>query len=366
MNNKKTNSYGKLLVFFLVAVILVLSFGFVADGWQPSTSKNENSGNADGNNGFFQNGEVDNNKFQEGNVYIPEHISPLTGLESEELTSTRAPLAISMSTATALYGISYADMLIEFPIENGDTRFLLMTTDYEKLGKIGSISPTRAYISTISKAFGTILVSNGDDDKKSYPSAAASALRFDLSAVPGYHYTEYNQFAYTNGDLLLCALSNSGLLQAETAISLPYSFATYGEEISGSISASSVSLPYSQGKETELIYSQADRTYTMAKSGTALHDMLNDKTPKFKNAFILFADTTTYETQDGTHLVMNSIGSGAGYYVTMGTATPITWTVTENGQMTMYDANGSILTANRGTTYIGFFKSSWINENLIK
>ena len=366
MNNQKTNSYGKLLVFFLVAVILILSFGFVADGWQPNTSKNENSGNTDGSNGFFQNGEVDNNKFQDGNTTIPEHVSPITGLETDELLSARAPLAISMSTSSALYGISAADMLIEFPIENGDTRFLLISSNYEELGKIGSISPTRAYISTISKAFGAILVSDGEDDRKSYPSAAASALRFDLSLIPGYHYTEYNQFAYTNGDLLYCGISNSGLLQAEITTALPYSFAAFGEETSGDISATSVSLPYSQGKETELIYSQADGTYTVAKSGTALHDMLNDKTPKFKNAFILFADTTTYETQDGTHLVMNSLGSGAGYYVTLGTATPITWTVAENGQMNMYDASGKVLTVNRGTTYVGFFKSSYINENLIK
>ena len=368
MNTSKSNSYGKLLVFFLIAVILVFAFGFVADGWQSDTEPEPDSGDNDNNDNNTdkadENTDGQENESKEPEVYIPTYVNNLTGLEVTEEDSKKRHTCFVMSSSAALYGISSADLIAEIPIENGSTRLVAFMSDSSVLGKIGSIEPTRGYISNIAKNFGASLISYGNDDTKIYASADISASHFDLTKYTGYHYTEYTQFVYTNGDLINAGLSNSGIASASSAKPmLPYVFTDFGAEaVVGTDNAKTVIIPYADGAETELYYSAADGLYTFAKSGTVKHDMLNDKTVKFQNVFILFADTVTYETKDGSQMIMNTVGSGSGYYITGGTAINITWSATESGSVSFYDELGERLTVNRGSFYIGYVKSSLTDE----
>ena len=370
MNNQRTNSYGKLLVFFLVAVIMVLSFGFVADGLQNEKVPNENSGNTDRDDNSSLSGDADNENDSGKNegstdneVYIPEYVSKLTGLEVTEQLASRAPVSIALSSSSALYGISSADILIEIPTENGESRFLFVTEDYKSLGKIGAVLPTRGYISSIADSLGTILISYGRDDGDT----SGSKMHFDLSIYSGSHYTEYNSYVYTNGDLISHGIANSGIGSIISPTLMPFEFADFGTDCTaGKTSASTVILPYGQSTSTELIYSDSDKTYSLVKSGVAVHDRLNDKTPKFKNAFILFADSITHETKDGSHLTLHTGGSGDGYYICDGTAQKISWSCDDSGKMNFFSESGEVLIANRGSSYIGFVKSSLYNEVLIK
>ena len=85
--------------------------------------------------------------------------------------------------------------------------------------------------------------------------------------------------------------------------------------------------------------------------------MLNTANIEYDNAFVLFADSVTYETTTGTELVMNTVGSGNGYYMTSGTYSPIKW-IADGDTMTFYDENDNKLAVNRGTSYISFVKST--------
>lgn len=379
MNTSKANGYNKLLVFFLIAVLLIFAFGFVADGWQlVQVPDEDNNGKTDD-----ENGDADENKDpnqdkngddgqepevpeepKEPEIYIPEHVDYLTGLETTEELSRRRPISFVMNSSSPLYSISRAQIIAEFPLENGESRLLAFATDTDKLGKVGALSPTRAYISNISKSFGSILVSCGNDDTKEYQRVDVASSHFDLTKFTGYHYTEFQSFCYSNGDLIDAGISNANIGTAtNNRLLLPYVFNAFGaEDIVGETTAKSVVIPYSADNVTELYYSEDAGGYTFVKNGSVKTDMLCDKSVVFENAFILFADTVTYEGADGVQMIMSTIGSGTGYYVTGGTLINISWSVTSSGDMTFTSETGERLVINRGSSYIGFFKSSRVDE----
>ena len=368
MNTNKTGGIGKLVAFFAIAVAMLFAFGLVADGWQlfdpnepdsgeDATEGNETDENTDGN----QEPEIP----EEPEVYIPEYTDPLTGLETTEESARYRPIAFVMNPQAPLYGISGADILAEIPVEGGETRLLAITSGKKKLGKIGSLAATRDYISNISKFFGAVIVSAGDDDKIEYSGCDVTSSSFDLSKQSGYSYTEYTHFHYTNDDLILAGLTNSGIsTMNNAAISLPYRFLPFDAEspIIGTESARCATLQYSESSSTELYFSDDDGRYTLSKGGVIKKDMLNDKPLKFDNVFILFADTVTYENADGSSMIMNTVGGGVGYYLTGGTLTKISWESTLSGSMTFHTEDGQPLTVNRGTSYIGIKKSSKIAD----
>ena len=65
-----------------------------------------------------------------------------------------------------------------------------------------------------------------------------------------------------------------------------------------------------------------------------------------------------YESAEATELVMNTADRGTGYYATMGTVIKIRWEASESGSLCFYTEDGEKLTVNRGSSYIGFVKSS--------
>ena len=379
MNTSKANGYNKLLVFFLIAVLLIFAFGFVADGWQlvqvPDEDNNgkteDESGNADENKDPTQdeNGEGENEpeipeEPKEPEIYIPEYVDNLTGLETTEELAKRRPVSFVMNSSSPLYSISGASIIAEFPLENGDSRLLAFATDTDKLGKVGALSQTRGYISNISKSFGSILVSCGSDDRKDYESVDVAASHFDLTKFTGYHYTEFQTYCYSNGDLIDAGIANANIGTAVNSRQLlPYVFNEFGAEaITGGANAKSVVIPYSADNVTELYYSEDIGGYALVKNGAVKTDLLCDKSVTFENAFILFADTVTYEGADGVEMIMSTIGCGTGYYVTEGTLMNISWSVTSSGDMTFTSEEGERLVINRGSSYIGFFKSSRVDE----
>ena len=366
MNSTKTGSYSKLIAFFLIAVILLCTFGFAVEGWQ--TGDQELSDAAGNNSGENTANDSDSELPPEEETakpaepIIPKYINALTGLEITEDESKNSHICLVFSANTPLYGISSSDILVEIPTEGDTTRYIVFTSNAKKLGKIGYISPTRAYIYNISNFFNIPLISYGNDDSLVYDSLSHSS-HFDLIKYSGYHYTEYSLFNYTNGDLLTAGLNNSGIGNMVTLPTLPYKFNNFGNaNIIGSISAKSVTIPISSTATTEFYYSASDEKYTMRQNGSVKKDLLNDYALSFDNIFILSADTVTYENENSTQMIMNTLGSGKGVYISHGSAQSITWTTDSHGDLTFYDEAENQLTVNRGSSYIGYIKSSKIFE----
>lgn len=360
MNKPTFSNYAKLIAFFVVAVLLVVGFGFTTEGlWTSNAQSNTDDTPSEPQSNITPNETVKPPENNVPTVKIPEYFNYLTGLESTEENSRKRHFAFVLDSSAPLFGTSSCDIIAEFPTEENSTRLLAFTNTTERLSKIGSMTASRAYISNVARFFSSVIIAKGDDGKTSYESCATSGAFFDMERHAGYYYTEYSQFVYTNGDLINAGIYNANVnTTAEPDGSLPYYFVDYGKSVSKKDkSAKSVLLPFSDKNETELYYSTADGSYTFNKNGAAKNDMLTDKKVTFKNVFVLFADTVTYETSASTEMVMKTIGSGSGYYITDGHYQDITWQSDATGVMTFLDSNGEKLVINRGNSYLGFIKS---------
>lgn len=361
MKSLKTSSLFRLAALLLISVITICMVGFVTQGWQSEPPNQPESGETDENNG-----NTDENTDGGGETVIPEPPSPpeythyLTGLVVSAEESRQKPLCFVMDAASPLYGIYGSPLTIEIPIEGGQSRLLVYRNHTQNLGKIGSIAEGRDCIIRLTDFFGGIAIYNGEIAQKTPTAPTVGRFNFNLAAHSGYAYTENTSYLYSNGDLLLAGLQNAGIsISATEAASLPFSFTAHNSDpIRHRLSAQTVTIPYSDANETGLYYDVSAREYLLAKGGQTKTDLLNGKATSFKNAFVLFSDATTYESADRTEMIMDTDGGGTGYYFTEGSATAITWHIDALGKLTFFNEKGEILTVNRGTSYISYYKSA--------
>ena len=373
MNKNTLSNPVRSIAFFLTAIILACTFGFTVDGWQAEKEDEKNENIAQNpeqppENSEGENKEENNEQEQppeEPEIYIPEYTDRITGLEVSAELAGAISLAFVMNAELPAYGISFADMLCEIPVEDGGTRLLAFLSRTDNLWKIGSITNTRGYISNIAKYFGAAVISLGSDDTMPYNKCDTAGMELDLSKSQGYHYTEYMSNVYTNPDLLASGLENAGI-EKDTSITspLPYNHTDFGAEkiVYAEQVASVVRIEHSANSVTELRYDEETASYVVYKNGSEITDSLNGNTVDFTNCFVLFADSITYDNATCNQMVMDTIGSGSGYYITNGTYSEIKWTATSGGIMTFYSLEGDKLTVNRGDNFISFVKSSRVDS----
>ncbi len=373
MNKKEsTATHKKLLVVFLVATMAIFAFGLVADGWQEEKENLPESGNVPDNNEDDADKDKENTPEigenngadKEPEVYIPEYINFLTGLETTEEISRKRPISYLITTNSPLYSVSRADILTEFPIEDGTTRLLATFRDHSSLDKIGSLCSSRNYIAKISATFSSILVSAGKDPSLLSSDTSPKIPHLDVSTQSGYHYTEYSQFYYTSGSLTDAGFSALGISTAlaDTA-QMPFDFNSHGSDrLKFDDTAKTVILPFTDISETELYFESKSGKYSFYKNGTVKTDNLTSTSPMLDNIFVLFADTLTYEGEAGTEMLMQTSNGGKGYYITEGTKKNIVWTTDSDGELVFSELTGERLTVNRGRSYIGFMRSSRIDQ----
>lgn len=380
MKSFKMNSLQRLVSFILIAVLLICTVGFAANGWQ-STNDDPDSGevgdstdktdeNTDGisppsNNNSNDNSGGDSTQNPNENetpdepvIELPKYKSPITGLEISEEAAFTTPVGFVLNPAMPLYGISDSDLTLEFPIENGSTRILSYTTNSSTLWKVGSLAPTRAFISSTSNFFGGIVVSYGNDDIVKYSVWDTSKIDLDISKISECYYIENTLYVYTSKELVDLAKQKSPMLNTSTYKTAPYILNELEDDILGTTKASSVILPFSSSNETELYYSDTSEQYLYFKSGSRKVDMLNGKNISFTNIFVLFSNAVTYEKSSGTELVIDTTSGGAGYYISKGYMTEIRWSVDESGALQFKTLKGEKLTVNKGNTYISYYKAS--------
>lgn len=383
MKSFKLNSLQRLVSFILIAVLLLCTVGFAAGGWQsPSTNEPDSGDIGD------KTDETDENKDgttpPDNNVTTPpsnednipqlkpddtpthtppieditKHYNKITGLEIKEEEVNSTPLGFVLNPLMPLYGISNSDITFEFPIEDGSTRLLSYTTNKTLLWKVGSLAPTRAFISLTSNFFGGVVISYGNDDVVKYSAWDSSKIELDVSKISECYYIENTLYIYTSKDLVDIAMAKTPSVEKTPYKSSPYLFNETDDIIKGTVEANTVALPFSDISKTELYYSETSGEYLYFKSGSRKIDMLSGKNISFTNVFVLFANATTYEKADGTELVIDTLSGGTGYYISKGFATEIRWNIDENGNLQFKTLSGEKLTVNRGNAYIGYYKAS--------
>ena len=357
----QNGNFARLVAFFVIAIVITCTVSFAANGWQSFIDDDTNNDRITIDNSDKTDNGNEDNVMTDATVTEPviKYYHSITGLETDLETSLKRPLALTFSSTEPLYGISSSYLTIEFPTEYGNTRFLCFTDDAKTLGKIGSLAPTRGYISNLATYFGGILLSYGSDDTFEYTFEDAKD-KLDFADTSGYCYTEYNSFVYTNGDLVNAFLNNNRINQSITnPIFLPYTFVGEDDTVNtDGDSALAISINFADSNSTQLNYSNSDKCYIMSKNSVIKNDLLNDKPLKYDNVFILFANSTTYETEDSTQLILDTSFGGSGIYATDGKYVEIRWEKDVSGNLAFYTVSGEQLVVNPGLSYIAFSKAS--------
>ena len=368
MNKTQLSNPVRLIAFFLTAVILTCTFGFTVDGWQDSADNagddNTNQPNDDNPENNGDDIPTDAPPADEPQIHIPEFVSRITGIEISEDDAKSLSVALVINPSLPLYGLSSAELICDVPTEDGGRYIAFINTSTE-LWKIGSVSPTRGYISNIAKYFGGVLLSYGSDDSISYDVCDVSKMKLDLSQDRGYHYTEDDGAIYTNSDLLSGGILSLGINGQSISVSpLPYVHTDFGTEKIAFENNTAITVEInSEGNCTlQLNYDSESSTYHISKNGTVLTDAYSEKELLFENCFVLFADSAIYDRVGCNQMVMDTIGEGFGYYITNGSFSKIKWTAASGGIMTFYSESGEKLTVNRGRNYITFIRSSWADK----
>ena len=372
MKSVQNGNLAKLVAFFAIAITIACTVSFAANGWQsfipePDSDNVASDENSDNNN-VDENTDGDTTNKDEDIPVVaptPKYYHYLTGLETDLESSMKKPLCLILSSQDPLYGISSSYLTIEFPIEHGDTRLMCFTDTAQTLGKIGSLAPSRGYISNFATYFGGVLLSYGNDDTFEYEYYMPNN-ELDFKNTTGYCYTEYNTLVYTNGDLISAFLNNSRINTVVYGSTiLPFDFNQVdASPLLGDNYATNIVIRYSESNSTELVYSSIEGKYYFSKNSTGKSDLLNDKILAYDNIFVLYADSTTHETADSTQMILNTTDGGKGVYISNGRRTDITWIRDVSGNLCFFDDEGEKLVINRGSSYIAFSKSS--NEALIK
>ena len=370
MNKKKTSNPVRLIAFFLVGVLLLCTFGFTVDGWQikneddlPASLPEDKNPNLNDQDSTIPPDQLP----EDEKTTVPEFTNPLTGLECSSESVNKIPMGFVLEGNEKYYGISNSEIVVEIPIENGKTRYISFIYDTNNLWKIGAISPLRGYIGNVIKYFGGAAFFDGYDDRTTYDCCNLLGRVIDLSLKQEYGYTEQGELVYSNRDLVDLALSGSSINNdSNTDLVLPYSFSDFGSTIEPTENvAKNIGIFYSDQNVTRFTYNVDTGMYEVKKNESAFSDALSGNSTGFKNCFILFADSITYDTSDYSQMVMHTVGSGSGYYITDGGFYEIKWSATTAGIMTFCSQSGEKLVINRGTSYIAYVKSSMKNSVII-
>ena len=359
MYTTQNSNYGKLIAFFLIAVSLLSVLIVSANGWQTddpiypigNTTPNDQNNDDKNPNTQYPNKEIEKQKFY-------HHI---TGLEISEELYGSPQVAYVIDSNSPLCGVYNCNILIEFPIENDKSRFLMINDITDENSKIGSITYSRYYISNLAKVFGASTISLENDDIITYGHLDTSTSAINLLNFPALYYKEYTYFSYTNPNLLYNNVKE--MANISTDIKLPYAFSSNVNQVKQrNISANNITIPYESS--TALTYKRDSNNYVFSKMGSDKIDVSTTNEVTFNNILILFCDSTTYETANNSELIMHTMGRGFGYYAAGGMAEKISWHLDENGQMTLLNIDGESLVTERGNFYIAYVKSSRSNYNI--
>ena len=378
MKPLKLTGFHKFVCLVIIAVLVILILGFAVSGRQSSDTLPDSGNVGNSTNDTEQNKDENGNHNQQTNKPSDEdindtvttppatenqsYINQVTGLQVSSERYNKTPMAIVMNPNAPLYGISGSDLTIEFPIEYGYSRLLTFSTSETPLWKIGAIAPTRDYISNTARLFGGLLISFGKDDILNYSESPSDNFLLDLSLYGDSYCIENSTNIYASEDMISAAKAKKPFVPTELMYkSAPYNFLNFSS-FRGTSSASTVIIPYSESNETELYYHQSSGRYIYYKSGSQKSDLLSGENISFKNIFILFADTTTYEKSEGTELVVNTETKGKGYYISSGSYVEFKWYVDDNGVLTFFTLSGEKLSVNPGNSYISYYKSSNTNK----
>lgn len=306
-------------------------------------------------------------------VVLPDYINPLTGLAAEEDLGTKRPVAIMINNlrgALPQEGISRCEIMYECLVEGGITRLMVVSSEYEKLGVIGSIRSCRHYYLDLAKNYDAIYVHAGGSNQGYLEIKQRGVNNLDgvNMYVPNMFYRDkerlktmsYEHTLMTTGEKIADGIAYKKYrteLSDEFKYKTAFNFADYGSErVLEGETATGILLPYSKYQTARFDYDTETNSYYRYQFTDMPHvDGTSGQQISFTNILVLLCPSKVIDSYGRLDITTEN-ESGEGYYIYGGKCEQISWSKpTQDSPITYYGADGSELVVNRGKTFISIF-----------
>ena len=290
----------------------------------------------------------------------PLFYNSYTGLVCDEEIATYRPLSICMGNFDGKQqnGLSFADVLIEAPVESGETRLWMVTTAWRSIPSLSSLASARSYMMPIAHSLGAIAVYAGRGDKTKAQDAlyAGDAINTALPGGADAFWVD-GEGIFTSGERLLARATAEGFALTGVPTSLPYALAPTDKPFApGGNPITSIKIEYGVGKEALFTYQRTTSQYLAQRNGAAYGVGANGDSLTFSNVLILFHNVNYYHTDTDSYFTLDTQAGGSGYCYTGGGVLRISWEYEEGQGLVLRTESGEKLMLNRGRTYISMMK----------
>ena len=291
--------------------------------------------------------------------------SYLTGEWIDEAIANQRPLAVMLGNtkiATPQYGITDADVIYEAAVEGQETRLMAIFQDYANLEKVMSIRSCRHYYVHWALEFDAIYAHYGQ--AKYAVEILSQDYVNNLSGLDGgvekvMYKRDSNRKAphnaYTTGEGIVAGIAYKGYETQHAAdYSGHYKFVEDDDQqlfLQGGTPAAVVEPGYLVNKPW-FVFDSETGLYKRFQNGAAQTDGNNGKQVEVKNIIIQICEWNRMSSED-EYLNMETMKGGSGYYITNGTAIPVTWKKDSLQSPTRYyKEDGSEIQLNQGKTWV--------------
>ena len=298
---------------------------------------------------------------------VPEGMarSYLTGEWIDETIANQRPLAVMLGNtkiATPQYGITDADVIYEAAVEGQETRLMAIFQDYANLEKVMSIRSCRHYYVHWALECDAIYAHYGQ--AKYAVEILSQDYVNNLSGLDGgvekvMYKRDSNRKAphnaYTTGEGIVAGIAYKGYETQHVAdYSGHYKFVEDDNQqlfLQGGSPAAVVEPGYLVNKPW-FVFDSETGLYKRFQNGAAQTDGNNGKQVEVKNIIIQICEWNRMSSED-EYLNMETMKGGSGYYITNGTAIPVTWKKDSLQSPTRYyKEDGSEIQLNQGKTWV--------------
>lgn len=255
-------------------------------------------------------------------------------------------------------GLSEAQVVYEFVVEGGVTRYIAMFWETE-LELIGPVRSARDYMLDFILPYDGIFVHNGGS-----PSALAqidyeewidsldgtkdaNKIFEDITTNPNNW-----QDTYTNSVDIYAYIAEKGISLETDLIGYP-EFSESPIILEQGINAKIINIAYSAISFSTYMFDEEKQIYFRNRNGETHTDRNTAEPLSVTNIIIQKVTNETIVGDDSGRQELETIGNGEGYYCTLGKCIEVTWEKADENSPTIYkDSDGNEIMLNEGNTWI--------------
>ncbi len=291
--------------------------------------------------------------------------SILTGEWMPENDAKQRPIAIMTENTKEnqpTYGLNYAGVVYECPVEGSYTRLMPIYDRFDKVNQLGNVRSCRPYYVYLAHEFDSIYVHFGQcvyalSVLESSYIDNISGLDGSVESLAFYRTKEHAapHNAYTTHDGILKAVEKKGYRkELNSDYKSKFTFAKDDQPNTLAVEGATdckVVKPYFFYNKPWFVYDDATGMYKRFQFGGPQIDNTDQSQVEVKNIIFQDIDSSKYDSTEYLNIPTN--GKGTGKYFTNGKMIDITWSRASDNDVTKYyDMQGNEIILNQGKTWI--------------